>query len=182
MDPQQTRRTDHGFSLIEAVVAIGLMSIGVLSLAAVFTTAVAQTTSASADVVARDKAFEAVESIIAARDAKKVAWDDLNNTDAGGRFLTDFQPIHGAGADAIIGTQDDLDADLESLPTPGADQQLGTADDGQGPLANFQRRIVIANSGSNSLRRVTVTVRHKTAGQQREFTVETLITSFGVGQ
>jgi type II secretory pathway pseudopilin PulG len=179
---QQTLPSERGFSLIEAIVAIGLMSIGVLSLAAVFTSAVAQTTSASADVIARDKAFEALESIIAARDSKRLSWDDLNNTDAGGLFLVDFQPIRRAGADGIIGTSDDLVAAAETLPSPGRDQELGTADDGANALTMFSRRIVIANNGSNSLRRITVTIRHKTAGQQREFTVETLITSFGVGQ
>jgi hypothetical protein len=167
--------------MIEAVVAMGLLTIGLLSLAAVFTKALSTTTTASADITAKDKAFEAIESILAARDAKLITWNDMRNAGAGGIFVTGFNALKQAGPDGIMGTSDDTGT--EQVYRPGPDQQLGTADDVMDSLGAFTREVVITDDpNSTTLRRITVTVRYLLGGSQRDYKVETLVTSFGAGQ
>lgn len=177
-------RADRGFSMIEAVVAMGLLTVGLLSLAAVFTKSLALTSSAGADIIAKDKAFEAIESLLAARDAKLIVWADVNNTGNGGKFVSGYQPVYNPGADGIIGTADDSGGALETIASPGPDQELGTSDDVQRSLGDYERQISITNDSvsTTTLRRIKVDVRYGTGGMKKTYTVETLITSFGVGQ
>jgi type II secretory pathway pseudopilin PulG len=172
-------RSDAGFSLAESVVAIGILTIGLLSLAAVLTKAVSTGAAASEDLIAKDKAYEAMENIVAARDSKLVHWDDLQNVADGGVFLDGAKPLKGPGTDGIVGTEDDATANAEVLMEPGPDGQLGTSDDISKPLTMFTRQIaIVAQNGSTTLRQITVTVRYTYAGQQRQYQLVSLVSSY----
>lgn len=173
------RSADDGFSLVESVVAIGILTVGLLSLAAVLTKAVQTTATASEDLIAKDKAYEAMENIVAARDSKLIHWDDLQNVADGGKFLAGEQPLNGAGTDGIIGTSDDSSASGEVLSEPGPDGQLGTADDINRSLTQFTRQIaIVPQNGSTTLRQITITVRYTYAGQQRQYQLVSLVSSY----
>jgi hypothetical protein len=174
-----THRSDAGFSLAESVVAIGILTVGLLSLAAVLTKAVSTGSAASEDLLAKDKAYEAMENIVAARDSKLVHWDDLQNAADGGVFQDGPQPLNGPGTDGIIGTADDATASAEVLMEPGVDGQLGTSDDIAKSLSMFTRQIaIVAQTGSTTLRQITVTVRYTYAGQQRQYQLVSLVSSY----
>ena len=59
-----TDRSADGFSLIEVIVATGILATGLLSLAGVFSLGMVHMAGSSPGIIAREKAREAVESDI----------------------------------------------------------------------------------------------------------------------
>src|SRR3954471_5907397 len=66
------RSGDEGFTLIEVMIAIVVMSVGLLAVIASFATAISATQSAEEDLIARQKVLEAMESIYTARNAQQI--------------------------------------------------------------------------------------------------------------
>lgn len=172
-------RRESGFSLIEVMISIVILTIGLVSILGVFSLAMASTQSAQDDMIAKQEATEAIESVFTARNTAQISWDALQNTPTG-IFVQNFQPILWQGADGIAGTGDDgPDPDpncpgpSQCLKMPGPDGQLGTADDIYLPLNNFQRQIAITplldvnNNTYSSLRQITVTVLYTTSQFRR---------------
>ena len=63
-----TDRSADGFSLVEVIVATGILATGLLSLAGVFSIGMIHMAASSPGIIAREKAREAVESVHTARD------------------------------------------------------------------------------------------------------------------
>ena len=173
--------SDRGFSLIEVVVATGILIAGLLSLAGVFSLGMVHMAGSSPGLIAREKAREAVESIHTARDTGDLSWAKIKNVPSPGVFLSGEQPLKTAGADGLINTADD-GPDLEMQA--GNDNLLGTADDI--PLSDYTREIQITDlfaDGSTTivnqnLRQITVIVKYRVAGTWRTYTLTTYISSF----
>lgn len=53
------KSTQSGFTMIETMIAIAIMSIGIMTLVAAFATAVGATQNAQQNLIARQKALEA---------------------------------------------------------------------------------------------------------------------------
>ncbi len=177
------KQEQAGFSLIEVMLSIVILTVGLVSLAGVFGLAMASTQTTQLDMIAKQLANEAYESIVTARNTSQIDWDEIQNN-AGTQYCTDlpspcgifigsagvaqFQPIYNAGADGIFGTADDANAGEETLREPGPDGTYGDVDDIQIPLTTFQRAIQIApvfDASGNiepSLRSVTITVEYQT--------------------
>jgi prepilin-type N-terminal cleavage/methylation domain-containing protein len=181
------RRSDNGFSLIEVVVATGILATGLLSLAGVFSLGMVHMAGSTPGVIAREKAREAVESVHTARDTGNVPWDKIRNVPAPGVFLTGAQSLYAPGADGLANTADDAAAGLEKLP--GIDNILGTSDDV--PLKDYTREIQITNllkdatvadpnptAINPNLRQIRVIVKYKVAGFWRTYTLTTYVSSF----
>jgi prepilin-type N-terminal cleavage/methylation domain-containing protein len=90
--------TAAGFSLIELMVSMGILTVGVLSLAGALTAGVRAISGSSARLIAREKAREAIESVHAARDTGQLSWNNIRNVPDGGIFLSGPQPLRQAGA------------------------------------------------------------------------------------
>jgi prepilin-type N-terminal cleavage/methylation domain-containing protein len=172
--------SDEGFSLIEAIVAIALLSVGLLSLAAVFTVSLSRMTNSTWDILAKEKASEAIENILAARDEGRLAWEKINNTSVtDGVFVTGQKPLLAPGADRLINTADDDTATPSNLRRPGPDGQLLTADDEVIQLSQFKREIVItAVGGGGSLREVRVIITYSAGGMTRQFQMRSYLSSY----
>src|SRR4051794_17364316 len=97
-------------------------------MASVFLYGMQTATRAPNELVATQKATEAIESVFAARDAHTVTWAQIRNTNAGGIFLTGAYPVKTAGDDGIILTGDNGEV-VETVTLPGPDQNLATAAD-----------------------------------------------------
>jgi type II secretory pathway pseudopilin PulG len=174
-----------GFSLIEVIVATGILATGLLSLAGVFSLGMLHMAGSTPALVAREKAREAVESVHTARDTGILAWDKIKNVPAPGVFLAGAQPLKTPGIDGLVNTADDGPA-LEQQRTAGADRILGTADDKLEPLTNYTREIQISDMFMNgsttvvnkNLRQIKVIVRYKVAGAWRTYTLTTYVSSF----
>ena len=77
----------RGFTLIETMIAIAILTIGIVSLLAVFGTAVAATQNAQENLIARQKALETMESIYTARNTQQIFFSQIFANDR--RNLTD---------------------------------------------------------------------------------------------
>src|SRR5581483_9055241 len=63
---------EKGFSLAETVIAIGVLTTGVLGAASVLVAGMTNLSSSPQDVITAQKATQAVESVFAARDSKRL--------------------------------------------------------------------------------------------------------------
>lgn len=176
----------QGFSLIEVLMSTVVLTVGMIGVLGVFATAIAATQTAQQDMIAKQLATEAMESIFTARNTSQLQWLQIQNVGAGtnpdGIFVTGFQPINLPGPDGILGTADDANAGPEVLQSPGPDGIVGTADDpAPMQLTNYQRSIVIAPwPGSTTLRTVRITIRYDTPQSrvQKQYILTALISTF----
>lgn len=183
--PASRTSSERGFSLIEMIIAMLILTIGVLSLAGLLAAAVRAVGGSSYRLIAREKAREAIESVHAARDTGRVSWPDINNVSNGGIFLNGEHALRQAGVDGIVNTADDEAADFEVQWRPGPDGVLGTADDVEVSLGeNFTREVRIEpllnpdGNVSQTLRQVTVIIRYSTEGAPRTYSLSTYISSY----
>ncbi len=173
-------RRDGGFTLLETLISMTILTIGVLGLAQVFYLGVQHMSTSSANLIAREKAREAVESVHTARDTRTITWAQIRNASAGGVFLDGVQPLNAAGVDGLVNTADDAAAGAETMRDPGADEILGTADDVRTPLTGFTRRVQIneLNPVNPVLREVVITIDFRVGPQRRTYTLRTFISAF----
>ena len=179
--PARARRGEEGFSLLETLTAVALLAMGLLSLAAVFTMALSRTTNASWDMLAKEKASETIENILAARDSGRLTWDEINNVGTGsGIFRTGPQALVLPGNDRLVNTNDDS-ATKETVRRPGPNGTINDSDDEVIPLTHYTREIVIGpvpNSPGNTLREIRVIVRYRIGGMSREVLMSSYVSSF----
>jgi hypothetical protein len=140
-------------TLIEATVAIVVLTIGVTAVAAVF----------------------------AGRDDQNLTWSQILNVNGGsgadgGVFLDGPQDIKDPGPDGLVNTADD--GAVEYIVQPGPDGVYGTPDDVQVPLVKFQREIRIRNIvGNPNLRTLTVLITNRQTGAVI-YQIQTYISAF----
>ena len=161
----------RGFTLVEVLISMVVLTIGLVSLLGIFAMAMAKTQGSQQDLIAKQVAQEAYEALFTARETANISWAQIQNVGTGsipdGIFVTGLQQVRQAGADGIMGTADDSAAPVQSMTLPGPDGIVGTTDDITLPLTNFQRSIAITpvvNGGviASDLRTVTVTVQYYT--------------------
>ena len=167
--------SNAGFSLIETMISILILTVGILGLSQAFISGVQKSSSAPYEVLATQKAAEAVESVFAARDSHTISWAQMKNTAQGGVFLSTATGMTTSGTDGILNTADD--GPVESFVYLGPDGLIGTADDKTVTLSDFTRRIQIVEL-SGFLREVTVTVTYPANGQTKTYTVTALISQY----
>ena len=172
--------SSKGFSLVETVMALGVLTTGILGAAAVLATGMQNLSSSPADVVTTQKAAEAIEAVFSARQSGKLTWTQLKNVSGGGAFLDGPQPLNRAGLDGLVNTSDDAAAGVETVTLPGTDQQLNTSDDQVIPLSTFTREIMITDvPGENGqLRSIVVTIKYQNGPRTRTYTLTTYISAY----
>jgi prepilin-type N-terminal cleavage/methylation domain-containing protein len=185
----------QGFTIIETMIAIAIMSIGIVTLIAAFATAVGATNNAQENLIARQKTLEAMESVYTARNTQQISFAQIANTTQGGIFTNGATQLLAAGPDGLVNTSDDVTfpaagacpAGPECITLPGPDGILGTADDKPLSLANFTRQIqigsVLESDGVTidpNLKQITVTVSYSTGTSTvpRSYSVNALISAF----
>jgi len=192
---REVRRTaaQRGFTMLEVLISMVVLTIGLVSMVAMFSVALAATNTAQDDLTAKQIAQSTLESIFTARNTSQITFQQIQNVSNGGIFLDNLQTIKDPGPDGLDGTADDL-VQNASCPGPstclqlsGPDGVLGTADDVWVPLNNFQRQILIQNvflpSGAldNTLRSITVNVTYTTTqfrGITKTYSVGAYVSSF----
>jgi prepilin-type N-terminal cleavage/methylation domain-containing protein len=184
---QNSKRTNRqtGFTLLEAMIAIVILSFGILSLASVYAQGIQVASLTQFDYIAEKQAEEAVETIFAARDSKLLAWTNIRNvTGAGGVndgvFIVGPRPLLAAGPDGLYGTADDDAANpTVVIVNAGPDKILGTADDVVMSLTNMTRTIAIVDVvGSTGLRQITITMTYTVGRMTRQYTLVSYIAQF----
>jgi prepilin-type N-terminal cleavage/methylation domain-containing protein len=174
------RRLDKGFSLLEVIVAMAVLSFGILSLVAVFTAGITFSDATQYDYIAEKKAEQAVEAIFSARNTGLKSWVDIQNKTAGGIFLNGPQPLLAPGPDGLVGTDKDNAAKPDMVIVgPGPDGIMGTADDVTIPLSGMTRQIEISNiSGQPNIRKIVVIMRYNVGRLKRTYQLVSYISAF----
>ena len=183
-----------GFTLVEVMIAIAIMSIGMLAIIATLGVAIQSSQSSQENLIARQKALEALESIYTARNTQQLTFAQIANISSGGIFTSSATQMLAPGPDGLVNTADDISfpvsgvcpAGPECIVLPGPDGILGTPDDVPMSLGNFTRQILINNvldvNGNidSNMRQVQVTVTYTKSGTTVPFsyTVNSLISSY----
>lgn len=183
--PTKVMRRQSGFTLLEAMISIVVLSVGVLSLAAVYGQGIYYATQAQYDYIAEKKAEQAVEAMFTARDIKSLTWANIQNVSQGGVFLDGAQKMLVPGPDGLVGTQSDLgSADEVIITGPGPDKIFGTADDTTTDLNPWMTRtiaiapVLVAGNAEPNLRQVTVTINYKLGNMTHTYTLVSYISAF----
>jgi len=186
-------RHQEGFTMIEVMISIVVLTVGLVSMLAMFSISMAATNSAQEDMIAKQEAAETLESIFTARNTAQINWNAIQNVSNGGIFKDGPQLIQDPGPDGLDGTADDLNGNAscpgpsQCLQLPGKDGVLGTADDVWLPLNNYRRTILIQNTTlpngapDNTLRQITVTVTYITSQfreVQKQYSIGAYISSY----
>jgi prepilin-type N-terminal cleavage/methylation domain-containing protein len=193
------RQDQSGFSLIEVAISMLILTIGLLAVLATIGITMAANETSQEDLIARQLASEAMESIFNARNTSQLGFASIANTTAvpPGIFLAAPAVPKCAGPDGILDTADDVscltaagavcpNGGVECLSEPGPDGIVGTADDVIVSLNNFTRTITIAplldSSGNTipTLTSVTITIQYTVPniGHIRTYVLNEYISSY----
>jgi type II secretory pathway pseudopilin PulG len=183
---RRASKFESGFSLLEVMFSMVIMTVGLVSLLAVMGIAMASTQTSETNAIAKRLANEAMESILTARETANVQWSNIANGTCvvgtgctTGIFSSGAQQICLPGADGIVGTTDDCvvgpngGPQILDMPGPSGIVQSpagGPCDlpDNCLPLTNYTRTIAItpfalAGGGTDAnLNSVTITVTYIT--------------------
>ena len=162
---------------------MAVLTVGAVGMASVFLYGMQSATSAPNELIATQKAAEAIESVFSARDSHTITWEQLQNVDAvdpdsPGIFVNGPTDMHLAGDDGILNTEGDEDEPIESAELPGPDGDLETpADNTTVTLTGFTREIAISTLSDN-LREITVVITYQAGTVSRTYTLTALISAF----
>jgi prepilin-type N-terminal cleavage/methylation domain-containing protein len=154
-----TGKSDRGFTLLEMVVAMGILTVGLLAVASTIGYALLVSNSGRGITNTKLLIVSVLEQVETLRNTEALTFDQISNVVLDGNgvptgpgvFPTGFQPIStNPGRDGIFGTGDDL-LDANGIPDP--------------TLARpgVSRQILIT-SLSPQLKRVQVTLRYSPKG------------------
>jgi type II secretory pathway pseudopilin PulG len=162
-------KTQDGFSLIEAVVAIFILTVGLIGTAATLGYAIHYGSISRNVTGAKSIIFAQIEEVEALRNSRRLDFkqianvggvDNTNTPAVFGGFSTGFKELSlNPGPDGVNGTADDLLDD-------GVDDTYGTGDDFENPAfvrSGYTRQITVTNL-SSSMKKVEIRVRYLGSG------------------
>lgn len=171
-----------GFTLIETMIAMAVMSFGILSVVALFTQGLRSSAQAQIQFIAQAKAQSAMETIFTARDTHLLSWSQINNVSKGGVFLDGPQPMLASGPDGLYGTADDdvNNPDTIIVGPPGNNDIITTSGDQVVNLnPNMTRTILFTPvTGTPNLNQVTITINYTSQGQPGQFVLICYISNY----
>jgi len=174
-------RAQKGFTLVEVMISMFILTFGVLSLASIFTQGVKASYQTQMQYIAEQKAQEALETIFTARDTKLLTWSQIANVSKGGVFKDGPQPLCDAGPDGLFGTVDDITTKPDVVTVaPGPDGVFGTSDDIVMNLNPWMTRTIVISplASTPNLNQITVTVAWTYGGQSSQVVVTSYISNY----
>jgi prepilin-type N-terminal cleavage/methylation domain-containing protein len=193
------KRAQSGFSLVEVMISIAILAVGLIGVLGVFGLAIAANQSSQEDMIARQLASEAMESIFTARNTSQLSFSQINNVANGGIFANGATTLLCAGPTyGIVGVAGDTascltatgavcpNGGIQCLAEAGPDGIVGTADDVIVSLSNYTRTIAISplldTSGNviQTLVQVTVTITYSVPNSAvpKSYKLEEYISSY----
>ena len=181
MNDIRSNKRERGFTLIETMIAMVILSFGILSVAAFYTQGIQASNSNQMSFIAQQKAQEAMETIFTARDSGTLTFANIANVSQGGLFLDGPQQLCDAGPDGVLGTADDNCNIPNVIVTgPGSDNILGTGDDTVINLNPWMTRTIAITpvNGTQQLNQVTITVNYTYQGRTTQFVLVSYISGW----
>src|SRR5437868_4064782 len=122
------KTSEAGATLIEVLMASFFLTIALMAVAFSMGAGISATFVSQEQLIAKQKAQEALEAVIMARNTQEIGFPQILNAGDGGIFVSGFQPLKDMGVDGIPNTADDTGS-VESVTFPGKDGILGNSDD-----------------------------------------------------
>ena len=164
------KKSEAGFSLVEAVIAIFVLTIGLVGTAAALTYALEFSAISRNVTKAKLHIVASMEEIESLRNSRRLAFKqfanvgNVNNTGTQNQFAgfsTGFKDISSLpGNDGVFGTDDDLSV------SAGADGTYGTGDDvtdASRIRQGFSREIIVTDL-SATMKKIEIRLRYTAAG------------------
>ncbi len=146
------RPAEAGFSMLEAVVAISVLTVGLLGVAAAIAYSTA-TTGRTRDITqAKQIILSTLEQVSVLRDSERLTFAQIGNASLGNftGFVSAYRQVsNDPGPDGIHGTADDVAADGD-------------------PANDTFKRSVVVSSLNPNLKKIEVTVKYQTGGFEGE--------------
>jgi prepilin-type N-terminal cleavage/methylation domain-containing protein len=181
MRRNHTLRKQKGFTLLEAMIAMAVLSFGILSLASIFAQGLKSSYQTQIQFIAQQKAQEALETIFTARDTKVLTWAQITNISQGGVFKDGPQILCAAGPNGLFGTEEDITSSPDFVVIgPGPDKIFGTPDDVVMPLNPWMTRTIqfTPSASTPNLNQITITINWTYAGQTSQFQIISYISNY----
>jgi type II secretory pathway pseudopilin PulG len=171
-------KNEDGFTLLEAIIAIFILTIGLMGTVSALTYAMVLGTTSRNVGNAKSIIVSTLEEVETLRNTRRLEYKQIanvggvDNTETKNTFngfSVGFQPISlNPGPDGVIGTDDDL-------TDPGPDGSFGTGDDFNNPAlirSGYQRQITIAPLPTDStMKKIEVKVKYfSSTGKENEIT------------
>jgi prepilin-type N-terminal cleavage/methylation domain-containing protein len=159
-------RSERGFSILELVVAMIILTIGLLGVASAISYALMASNRGRGITNSKMLVVSILEQMETLRDTGQLHFNEISNSQVVGSSFTGFpatfQPVSTKpGPDGIFGTSDDL-------ISAGPDNTYGTADDFTDPTLarpGVTRQILISTLADNDyLKKIQVTLRYSPNG------------------
>jgi prepilin-type N-terminal cleavage/methylation domain-containing protein len=182
MEKMRKLKAQKGFTLIETMIAMAVLSFGILSLIGVFTQGLQASAVNQMQFIAQQKAQAAMESIFTARDTQLLSWAQISNVSQGGVFLDGPQQLLAPGPDGLYGTADDdpNHPDTIIVGPPGNNDIASTAGDTVINLNPWMTRTISFTpvTGTPNLNQITVTITYTVQGQTQTFVLQSYISNY----
>lgn len=180
---KKTRKipAEKGFTLLEVMISLLILSVGALSLASVFTQGLKSSAQTQIQYIAQEKAQEAMETIFNAREAQVLTWSQIANESVGGVFKDGPQPLCAPGPDGLFGTDDDITSQPDGITVgPGPDGMFGTADDVIINLNPWMTRTITITPSPTipNMNIVTITINWTYLGQTNTYVLSSYISNY----
>ena len=175
------QKSESGFSYIEVMIAIVILTIGILALLAGLTSAVVNARGQNQQMVAKQIATSTMESIMSVKetDPARMGWDAVGNVGSNivnsvprGIFVIGYQPVStDAGPDEVLGTADDT-----GTLVPLVQRRIIVTDicDPDRPSPNCP----IPGTARVRMRTIQVIVRYTVGSLQRQEVATTVLTDY----
>jgi prepilin-type N-terminal cleavage/methylation domain-containing protein len=163
---EKRRQSQSGFSLLEMVVAMVIMTVGLLGVASAISYALMASNRGRGITNAKMLMVSILEQMETLRDTGQLHFNEISNSQVVGSTFTGFpatfQPVSTKpGPDGVFGTADDL-------VSAGADGIYGNSDDFTDPTLarpGVQRQILISTLPDNDyLKKIQITLRYSPGG------------------
>lgn len=177
-----------GFSLVETVIALVLMTIGIFAALSAISFALFSIQESEKKTIAKENARSTLESVFSIRDLElfdpdatggPLNWDtlDVNNGSNGGIFKSGWNPVReDPGADGIAGTDDDACATATQC-------NVGGYTNTSKEIKDLERKIEITDISQNGNVRkkyITVSIRYMVNRTQRVITESSILANLPV--
>lgn len=167
LTPRTDRSAEAGFSLLEMVVAMLVLTIGLLSVASAIGYALMASNRGRGITNSKMLIVSALEQMETLRDTGQLNFGEISNSQQQSSsfrgFPSDFRPVSTVpGPDGVFGTADDLST------APGADGYYGTSDDTidwSRARPGVTRQIIITDLNP-LLKKIQVTLRYSPNGME----------------